>query len=161
MSLAISFAKKLAFTVAMFVTVGLNSSFASDSTNSHLTDDSNSTIKASFHKDFHKAELLAFEPAKNYNKLTFKMNDIILFAFYSDKGELLAVSRNITSDKLPLQLMLDLKKDYTNYWITELFEINIDETNTYYVTVETADVRITLRSNGADNWEVFNKTTKQ
>jgi hypothetical protein len=145
--------KKLAIAVALLLTVGVTSSFATPT-------DKTDVLKASFKKDFQKAELMGIEANNNYNKLTFKMNDMVLYAFYSDNGELLAVTRNIKSSQLPIQLLLDLKRDYANYWITDLFEFNGDGTNSYYVTLENADTSITLRANSSDEWQLYSKRNK-
>ena len=147
--------KKIAFAIAILLTVGVSSSFATP------TEGRNDAIDASFRKDFKKAELLSTEVRKDYTKLTFKMNDMVLFAFYSDNGELLAVTRNIKSNQLPIQLLLQMKKDYSNYWITDLFEFNGDGTSNYYVTLENCDTRVTLRSAGSDSWEVYDKKVKE
>ena len=145
--------KKLAIAVALLLTVGVTSSFATPT-------DKTDVIKASFKKDFQKAELMGIEANNSYNKLTFKMNDIVLYAFYTDNGELLAVTRNIKSTQLPIQLLLDLKRDYANYWITDLFEFNGDGTNNYYVTLENADTSITLRANSSDEWHLYVRKNK-
>ncbi|HEY4287197.1 MAG TPA: hypothetical protein VGN00_08865 [Puia sp.] len=145
--------KKLAIAVALLLTVGVTSSFANPT-------DKTEVIKASFRKDFKKAELMGIEANNSYNKLTFKMNDMVLYAFYSDNGELLAVTRNIKSSQLPIQLLLDLKRDYANYWITDLFEFNGDGSNSYYVTVENADTSITLRANSSDDWHLYSRRNK-
>ena len=145
--------KKLAIAVALLLTVGVTSSFATPT-------DKTDVIKASFKKDFQKAELMGIEANNSYNKLTFKMNDIVLYAFYTDNGELLAVTRNIKSTQLPIQLLLDLKRDYANYWITDLFEFNGDGTNSYYVTLENADTSITLRANSSDEWHLYVRKNK-
>jgi hypothetical protein len=150
----INSSKKLAFAVALLLTIGITSSFAAP------TNDKNDVIRASFQKDFKKAELMGLESSPNYTRLTFKMNDMILYAFYSDKGELLAVTRNIKSSQLPIQLLLDLKRDYANYWITDLFEFNGDGTNSYYITVENADSVVTLRANSSDNWQLYSRRNK-
>ena len=92
-------------------------------------------------------------------KFTFKMNDQVLFAFYSGTGELLAVTRNIPSSQLPVRLLLNLKKQMNNGWITELFEISSDAQHCYYVSLENADIKVTLRSNG-DGWDVYSTTRK-
>ena len=146
--------KKLAIAVALLLTVGVTSSFATPT-------DKTDVIKASFRKDFKKAELMGIEANDSYNKLTFKMNDMVLYAFYTDNGELLAVTRNIKSSQLPIQLLLDLKRDYANYWITDLFEFNGDGSNSYYVTLENADTSITLRANSSDDWQLYSRKNKQ
>jgi hypothetical protein len=147
--------KKLAFMIAMLLTVGISSSFAAP------TDDINGQVRASFRKDFKKAELMEFEVSKQYTKLTFKMNDMVLFAFYADNGELLAVTRNIKTSQLPIQLLIQLKKDYNDYWISDLFELNGQDLNNYYITVEDADKKITLRSTNNSTWELYEKTNKK
>ncbi|MBN9382429.1 MAG: hypothetical protein J0H74_16790 [Chitinophagaceae bacterium] len=117
-------------------------------------------INATFKKNFRNAQLLGTETHKAFTKLTFKMNDVIMFAFYNNSGELMAVTRNITSSQLPMNLLLSLKNDYSACWITELFEFTGDGISCYYVSLESADARITLRSNG-DTWEVYTNTRKQ
>jgi hypothetical protein len=147
--------KKLTFMIAMVLTVGISSSFAAP------TDDINVQVKNSFRKDFQKAELIQSEVSRQFTKLTFKMNDMVMFAFYSDNGELLAVTRNIKSSQLPIQLLLQLKKDYNDYWISDLFELNGEDLNNYYITVENADKKITLRSTNNSTWELYERTTKK
>jgi hypothetical protein len=147
-------ASKIALALALALTM-VSTSFANTS-----NDDHNTAVTASFHKDFKKAELLTSETGKNYTKLTFRMNDMVLFAFYSEEGQLLAVTRNIKSNQLPINLLLQVKQDYANYWISELFEFNSDGNNAYYITLENADSSVTLRSSGNETWEVYNRKTK-
>lgn len=148
--------KKLMLIMALFLTVGLSSSFATPS------DDVNEIVKTSFRNDFKKAELIGYEAGKQYTKVTFKMDDMILFAFYADNGDLLAVTRNIRTTQLPIQLLLDLKKRFTgDYWVTDLFEINSQGQNNYYVTVENENTKTTMRSAGANSWEIYEKTNKK
>jgi len=146
-------AHKIALSIALLLTIGVMSSFATPTDKSDL-------IKASFQKDFKKAEIIGLETTNSYNKLTFKMNDMVLYAFYSDNGDLLAVTRNIRSTQLPIQLLLDIKRDYANYWISDLFEFNGDGVNSYYVTLENADTAVTLRANGSENWQFYSKRSK-
>jgi hypothetical protein len=150
-----SIASKIALAVALVLTM-VSTSFA-NTTN----DDHNTAVTTSFHKDFKKAELLTTEPGKNYTKLMFKMNDMVLFAFYSEDGQLLAVTRNIKSNQLPINLLLQIKQNYGNYWISDLFEFNCDNSNCYYITLENANSTITLRSSGSDSWDVYTKKTKE
>lgn len=120
----------------------------------------NGEIRLSFAHDFKGAQLMGSETREAFTRLTFKMNEVIMTAWYSNQGALLAVTRNILSNELPLNLMLGLKSNYGAYWITELFEFNGNETNCYYVSLENADQKVTLRSNG-DRWEVYTNTVKK
>jgi hypothetical protein len=146
--------KKAAIMMALFLTVCVSYSFAS------TPDSINGEIKTSFKKSFQNAQIMNTEVRKGFTKLTFKLNDMIMFAFYSDNGQLLAVTRNLTSSQLPVSLLMSLKNDYSGYWITELFEISGDDANSYYITLENADSKIVLRSSG-DFWEEYSTAKKQ
>ena len=146
--------KKAAFLIALLLTLSTTYSFA------RPADSISGEIRTSFKKDFRNGQIMSTEVHNAFTKVTFKMNDMIMFAFYNNGGELLAVTRNILSTQLPLDLLLNLKKDYSSYWITELFEITGDSENGYYISLENTDSKLTLRSNG-DNWEVYTSAKKQ
>jgi hypothetical protein len=120
----------------------------------------NGQVNSAFQKDFKKAELVDYTSGKDFTRLTLKTNDMIVFAYYSENGDLLAVTRNIKSTQLPLSLLLDLKKNYTGYWISELFELSTGDQTTYYMTMENADKKLNLRSVNNDSWETFKKESK-
>jgi hypothetical protein len=147
--------KHIALTAAVIMTLGIGSSFAAPT-----VDNGQEAISTSFHKDFRQAELLSTTTGKDYTRLTFKMHGVVLSAFYSDNGELLAVTRNIQSSQLPLRLLMNLKNNYTGYWITDLFEIDRNGTSSYFITLENADIKLTLRS-GEAAWETYDKTIKE
>jgi len=50
---------------------------------------------------------------------------------------------------------MDIKEKYNDFWITDLFEINSDNQTTYYVTVQNADGKVSLKSTDADTWETY------
>lgn len=146
--------KKIVLAAAMLLTVGISSSFATPA------DSGNDAATVSFHKDFKKVEVIETHIGKNFIKFTFKMNDVVMSAFYNDNGQLLAITRNIQSSQLPLQLLMQIKKDYANYWISDLFEYDGDGSSSYYITLENADNTVILRSNGTE-WETYDKKAKQ
>ncbi|HEV3325716.1 MAG TPA: hypothetical protein VG052_08915 [Puia sp.] len=143
-----------ALTAALLLTLGVGSSFASN------TNNGGDNVNAWLHKDFRQAELLDTKTSSDYTRFTFKMGSMILTAFYSNKGELLAVTHNIQSTQLPLQLLMQVKRNYSSYWISDLFEYSANGSTSYFLTLENADNKITLRSNEGD-WETYNKTTKK
>ena len=113
-----------------------------------------------FKTEFTGATDAAWTAGTNYYKVAFTLNDEKLFAFYNTDGEFVAVTRYISSFQLPLYLQTSLKKSYNNYWITDLFEVaNNDDTN-YYVTLETADAKIILRSSDGRFWTTYQKSKK-
>jgi hypothetical protein len=147
--------KKFALMTALFLTVGIGSSFATPAGNG------NDIVIASFHKEFRTADVMQVENKKEYTKVTFRMNGVVMFAYYSENGDLMAVVRNIVSTQLPISLLMDLKKNHADYWITDLFEMDSNGQTTYYVALENSDTRITLRSSNSTNWETFQKENKE
>jgi hypothetical protein len=146
--------KIFAFAAAMLLTVGISSSFATPN-------GGDDAVTSSFRKDFKKAELLSYETSKAYTKLTFKMNDMVMFAYYNTDGQLIAVIRNIKSNQLPIRLLLKVKQNYADFWVSDLFEMNADGSSCYYITLEDANTTVTLRSADASDWEVYSRKTKE
>lgn len=147
--------KLIALTTALLLTLGVSTSFAANAN----TNTDNGGVSASFRKDFKQAELLSTDPGKDYTKFTFKLNGAILSAFYSQNGDLLAVTHNMKSNELPISLLMQIKRDYAACWVTDCFEIDSNGTTSYYITLENADTRLTLHSDGS-RWETYLKTTK-
>jgi hypothetical protein len=113
-----------------------------------------------FRNDFAGASHVSWDNKNGYTRATFSLNGQVLFAYYNTNGELQAVTRNIVSDQLPISLLSDLKKEYADYWISDLFEMATGDQTTYYVTIENSDKKIVLKSEGTSFWSVFSKTRK-
>jgi hypothetical protein len=146
--------KRLTVLAALLLTLCTTYSFATPA------NDGDIAIRTSFSRDFQNAQLVSTQDYNSFTKVTFKMNDVVMFAFYNTNGELLAVTRNIVSSQLPVNLLTSLKKHYGNNWITDLFELSGNEQNCYYISLENADSKTTLRSNGSD-WEVYSTARTQ
>jgi len=81
-------------------------------------------------------------------------------AYYMPDGELLAVARNIVTEQLPLKLLLELKKDYGCFWVSDLFEVVKGSEDEYYITVEDADTKLVLKAKANKSWKVYKRTVK-
>jgi len=114
-----------------------------------------------FKRDFANASNISWEQKETYTKATFSLNGQVLFAYYNTNGDLQAVVRNIVSDQLPINLLSELKNEYSDYWISDLFEIATDGQTTYYITLENSEKRIVLKSQGTSFWSVFSKEKKE
>jgi ABC-type proline/glycine betaine transport system substrate-binding protein len=147
--------KTLAVTAALLLTVGIGSSFAAPAENG------NDIVIASFHKEFRSANVIKVETKKEYTKVTFNMNDVVMFAYYSENGDLMAVVRNILSTQLPIRLLMDLKQNHAGCWITDLFEIDSNGQTIYYASLENGDMKVTLRSANTNTWETYHKESKE
>lgn len=141
--------------IGVFVLVtGISSAFA----NGH--EEVNQRVVNAFQKEFAGAQNVEWATSKEFVKATFTLNEQIVYAYYGQDGRLLGVTRNIVSGQLPINLLTDLKKNYNNYWITDLFEMANNNENGYYVTLESSDHKVVLKSSGTNGWEVFSKEKK-
>jgi len=116
---------------------------------------------ASFNRDFVGATQINWQQEHSYTKATFTLNEQVMFAYYSNEtGDLMAVARNILSDRLPISLMTGLKNQYRGYWISNLFELAADGTTCYYASLENANETILLKSNDYNEWTIEKKVRK-
>lgn len=120
-----------------------------------------STVLKAFNSEFTSAKEVKWTAGNDYYKASFIFNDQYVFAFYSPEGELLGISRYISSLSLPIKLQASLKKSYDNYWISDLFEVSNNEGTGYYITMESAGTKIVLRSTDGSDWKVYQKIAKE
>lgn len=147
--------RTLAVTAALLLTVGTGSSFAAP------TENGNDIVIASFHKEFRSANVITVENKKEYTKVTFNMNGVVMFAYYSGNGDLMAVVRNVLSTQLPIRLLMDLKQNHADCWITDLFEIDSNGQTVYYASLENSEMKVTLRSDNTTSWSIYQKESKE
>lgn len=145
--------KKIMITLAMMVTVGTMSAFAGDN---------NVTPKVSdaFNNDFNNVSEVEWSAGNDYYLASFVFNGNHVFAFYNTDGNLLGLTRYITSTDLPMSLQRSLKKNYSDYWISDLFEVSNNDGTNYFITLENADSKIILKAGANSDWRNFKKMTK-
>ena len=80
----------------------------------------NRNVITAFHKDFSSAREVKWESKKEFDIATFSMNGQIQFAYYSKTGELIAVTRNMLSNQLPVMLQKQLKN-----WTEKQYSVNL------------------------------------
>ena len=146
--------KKIILSIGLLLSIGLTSAFAIK------REDVNSAVISSFNKDFASAKNVNWEVQKDFIKATFNMNDLVMYAYYRADGELLAVTRNLLSNQLPIYLRGELTKDYQNYWISDLFELASQDQSSYFIQVENADETLVLKSDGNNGWSVYKRDRK-
>lgn len=132
----------------------VNSAFA------HKSETVNEKVQAAFKQEFVQAKEVNWNRTDNYLKAVFKLNDAVLSAYYTEDGELIGVMKNLLSTELPINLQTSLKKEYNDYWITDLFEFAKQDATGYFITVENADQVITLQSTDGFTWSTFRKAKK-
>jgi hypothetical protein len=71
-----------------------------------------------------------------------------------------AEGHNILSSQLPAVLLADIKKNYKDYWISELYEEGSKKEPSSYITLENADQIIKLTSADSESWDVTSTISK-
>ena len=119
-------------------------------------------VISSFNQQFANAHDIKWENHASFVKAEFTVNDVVLYAYFNQTGELIAVTRFISPNQLPLVLLNSLKKQFSSgYWVSDLFEIETEAGTSYYATFESADQTIVLKSDGISGWSSFQKEKKE
>ena len=111
-----------------------------------------SKVLEAFNSEFVTAKNVTWTVGQHFYKASFTFNDQFVSAFYSEEGDLLGVARNIVSLDLPIKLQAKLKKDYSKFWISGLVEHSGKSGTSYFITLENADQKVVLKSEG-NNWK--------
>jgi hypothetical protein len=143
--------KKLIMTLAIAI-----SSFAAFAGEENVSAD----VLKSFSKDFAGVSEVQWTNGNEFYKAAFIYNSQHVIAFYNTDGELLGLTRYISSLDLPINLQTNLKNEYSDYWISDLFEVSNNDGTNYYITLEKADAKIVLQSANGSKWSVYKKATK-
>ncbi|HEX2535315.1 MAG TPA: hypothetical protein VHK69_16335 [Chitinophagaceae bacterium] len=116
-------------------------------------------VLRNFNADFKNAQDVAWTSGDNFYKAQFLLNGQHATAYYNRDGRFMAVTRNLTSLQLPIVLQSALKRDFSQHWISGLFEVSSEEGVSYFVTLENADQTLVLKSTG-NQWETYQKSAK-
>src|SRR5437762_7889566 len=117
--------KKMIMMLAMVFSLGTMYAFTGEEAVSKQ-------VLGNFQTQFKGATETDWTVGKNYYKAAFTLSGQKLFAYYNTDGDFIAVTRYISSLQLPLTLQNGLKTDYSNFWITDMFEMSDKEGTTYY-----------------------------
>ena len=113
----------------------------------------------SFKSAFKSATEVSWSITENLYKANFSLNGQYVSAFYNAEGQMIALTKNLSSLELPIALQAKLKKNYDGYWISDLIEVANEEGTSYYITLENADTKLILKSSGLD-WSSYKKQRK-
>lgn len=143
----------------LFVTLAIALSFIGLSSFSD-SDNVTSKVLESFKSSFKNATEVSWVAMPDFYKANFTLDGEYVSAFYSFDGRMIALTRYISPAQLPLTLQNTLKKDYEQYWVSDLFEYADDGGTTYYVTLENKDAKIVLKSASSTSWTQYQKERK-
>jgi hypothetical protein len=144
--------KRIVVTLTVLFSLVSFSSFANE-------EKVNTRVLESFQSNFKTATEVDWTVSENFYKADFSLNGQYVAAYYDEAGQLIALTRNISSTQLPISLQTNLKKDHEDYWISDLFEVANEQGTSYYITLENADTKLVLKSSGS-NWTGYQKQRK-
>jgi hypothetical protein len=142
--------KKIMLALAFIGIAGLSSSFA------NAPVDVNRKAAAAFHADFHMAKNVNWIEAPKYVKAQFNLDNKVMFAYYNSDGNFICLIRNILTTELPSYLRNNIKKNYSSYWVSELFQLSTDQGTSYYIQLENGDGSMVLCSENEGEWRPYN-----
>ena len=143
--------KKMIITLA--IAISTLSAFAGE-------ENVNPKVLDAFKTQFKAVKQVEWTVGTDFYRATFVYNDKHVFAYYNTDGELLGLTRYISPLDLSLNLQINLKNNYANYWISDLFEVAKTDGTTYYITLENADTKIVLKATDGNAWTFHQKTKK-
>lgn len=143
--------KKMIIAATMFITV---SAFANEVKNI------NPKVLHSFKTEFSTAQKVVWTASPDFYRASFEINDRKVVAYYTTDGELIGLTRNISSAQLPVHLQGSIKNNYSDYWISDLFEVSNNNGTSYYVTLEDGENKLVLTSEDGSDWSTYKKDRK-
>jgi hypothetical protein len=146
--------KRLLFTLA------IAASFIGFSSFTNQDDSVSPAALKSFNSSFKSATEVNWTVNENFYKANFSMNGQNVTAYYNTTGQMIALTRNISSLQLPIALQANLKNNYDGYWISDLVEMANDEGTSYFITLENADTKLILKSTSNSEWNNYKKQKK-
>ena len=109
-------------------------------------------VLTSFQQSFDKAENSSWSTVKGLYRVDFTIDDQKVAAFFNPAGELVATSREVSLQQIPLALKYDLKKNFDGYEVTNLFEVDNKEGVTYYASINNEKSQLSLESTSSGDW---------
>ena len=117
-------------------------------------------LQKEFSKEFTQAADVNWEKVGDYYKASFIENGKYFVAYFDAYNQMQSISRNISTDMLPLVLQKSLKdKTSEKTWITGCIELFGENGTEYYIMVENADQNTIYQANG-NSWEEYKRTDK-
>jgi len=114
-------------------------------------------VLSSFRSSFNNAENVSWSSVKDLYRVDFTLDEQNISAFFDEDGNLIASSRNVTLQQIPMSLKSDLKKNYPDHEVAGLFEVDKEDGITYYATIRNSKNQLSLESTPAGDWIVTKK----
>jgi len=117
-------------------------------------------LQKEFTREFAQATDVKWEKVADYYKASFVEDGQYFVAYFNAFNQIESISRNISTNMLPLILQKDLKNKMSeSSWVADCFELSGKNGTEYYVVLENADQKTIYQANEF-SWSVYKKTDK-
>lgn len=119
-----------------------------------------SVVLNSFKAEFKNVTNVSWSSKTGYSKAAFILNDRQMEVFYDENGYVVARSKNIALDELPVSAKRAFAKRYGGYNVTEAIQFDGINEQAYYLKAENGKESIILKVGETCQLSFFQKERK-
>ncbi|MEZ2441902.1 hypothetical protein QFZ51_000952 [Chitinophaga sp. W3I9] len=121
----------------------------------------NKRINSTFNESFNGATDVKWYTDDNRTfTAKFTMSNTKVTAFFKEDGTLLATSRYLQAEQLPLKVLSKLNKKYSNTSVYCVVEYASSDNVVYFVTLEGTDTWTVVKTDADANMKVYSRLKK-
>lgn len=117
------------------------------------------SVMQAFKARFADAESVSWSEAKGFTIAEFTIDDEKQIAYFNAAGELTVVAQPLTIKELSKAQRTNLRKNYADYTVVDIYQLEDNEGIKYYAIVENGAKKIIL-STTSNKWDVVKSTNK-
>src|SRR5665213_921599 len=144
--------KKLVLALAVMMTAGV-----SQAATVKPVDVNRKVVTASY-SAFNQAKNVSWRESANFLVAEFNLNNQVMYAYYKPDGSFIGIIHHLLSTDLPYNLNKSLRKNYSDYWVTDLFKLETDQGAAYYVNLENGTETVLLNTDEYNVWTTYEIT---
>lgn len=114
----------------------------------------------SFRHDFKDVTNVNWTSKADFAKATFIQNNRKMEVYYNTNGNLIAISKNIQLDELPVNAKRVFAKWYEGYTVNEAIKFEGIDEQSYYLSAENEKENVIIKIDQHEQVSVFKRTLK-
>ncbi|MCW3106328.1 MAG: hypothetical protein JWQ09_834 [Segetibacter sp.] len=114
----------------------------------------------SFRHDFKDVTNVAWTSKTDFAKATFIQNNRKMEVYYNPNGDLIAISKNIQLDELPVNAKRAFAKRYEGYTVKEAIQFDGTDEQGYYLSAENEQESVIIKIDQNEQLSLFRKSKK-
>ncbi len=119
-----------------------------------------SAILANFNNQYKEASNVTWVITNNYTKAEFTADNTKMEVYYNADGDIIATSKNITLDELPLDVKRNFAKKFEGYNVKEAIKFDGFEEVSYYISGENEKEAVIIKVNDRGDVSLYKRTKK-